>query len=71
MTEVEQTLASALIGLNSAGPADLVRTLAAGLFDWRLAPAERAALERLDLAAPAKVTDYALRAIVVGALRAS
>jgi acyl-CoA hydrolase len=69
MTEVEQTLAQALIGLKSAGPADLVRTLAAGLFDWRLAPGERAALERLDLAVPAKLADYALRALVVGALR--
>jgi hypothetical protein len=71
MTQVEQSLAQALIGLKSAGPADLVRTLAAGLFDWRLAPGEGAALERLDLAAPAKLTDYALRALVVGALRRS
>ncbi len=71
MTDVEQALAPALLGLKSAGPADLVRTLAAGLFDWRLTPAERAALERLDLAAPAKITDYALRTLIVGALRRS
>jgi hypothetical protein len=45
--------------------------LTAGLFDWRLAATERAALERLDLAAPGKLTDYALRALVVGALRRS
>jgi acyl-CoA hydrolase len=71
MTEVEQALAPALVGLKNAGPADLARILTAGLFDWRLAPAERAALERLDLAAPGKLTDYVLRALVVGALRRS
>ena len=49
------------------GPA----ALAAGLADWRLAPAERVALERLDLAAPATLTNYAQRALVVGALRRS
>jgi acyl-CoA hydrolase len=69
MTEVEQRLAPALSDLKSAGPADLVRSLWAGLADWRLAPAERAALERLDLAAPATLTQHALRAIVVGTLR--
>jgi acyl-CoA hydrolase len=71
MTEVEQTLAGALSGLRAAGPADLVRTLAAGLASWRLAPAERAAMERLDLAASASLRDDALRTLVVGALRRS
>ena len=69
MTEAEQALAPALSELKSASPADLVRTLWAGLSDWSLAPAERAAMERLGLAAPATLTEHAMRTLVVGALR--
>ena len=69
MTDVEQKLAFVLSDLKTAAPADLVRIFSAGLADWRLAPADRAALERLQLIAPATLTDYALRTLVVGALR--
>jgi acyl-CoA hydrolase len=71
MTEVEQTLAEALSGLRTAGAADLLRTLGAGLARWRFTPAERAALERLSLAAPATLSDVTLRVLVAGALRRS
>jgi len=71
MTDVEQTLAGALSALRTAGPADLVRTLVAGLAHWQLASSERVALERLDLAAPASLANFALRTLVVGALRRS
>jgi acyl-CoA hydrolase len=72
MTEVEQRLAHALSDLKAAAPADLARTFCAGLADLHLAkPADRAALERLQLTAPATLTGYALRTLVVGALRRS
>jgi acyl-CoA hydrolase len=69
MTEVEQRLALVLSELKTAAVADLARTFSAGLADWRRAPAERAALERLHLSAPTTLTGYALRTLVVGALR--
>ena len=71
MTDVEQTLAGALSALRTAGPTDLVRALAAGLAGWQLAPGERAAVERLELATPTSLTEHALRTLVVGALRRS
>jgi acyl-CoA hydrolase len=71
MTELEQRLALVLSDLKTAVVAELVRTFSAGLADWRLAPADRAALERLHLIAPTTFTDYALRTLVVGALRRS
>ena len=69
MTDVEQKLAFVLSDLKTAAPADLVRIFSAGLADRRLAPADRAALERLQLIAPATLTGYALRTLVVGALQ--
>ncbi|HJZ32741.1 MAG TPA: acetyl-CoA hydrolase/transferase C-terminal domain-containing protein, partial [Hyphomicrobiaceae bacterium] len=71
MTEVEQRLAFVLSNLKTAAPADLVRSFTTGLADWRLAPADRAALERLQLIVPATLTGYALRTLIVGALRRS
>ena len=71
MTEVEQRLAHALSDLKAAAPAELARTFCAGLADLRLATADRAALERLQLMAPATLTGYVLRTLVVGALRRS
>jgi acyl-CoA hydrolase len=71
MTDVEQALAAALSALRTAGPADLVRTLAAGLASRQLAPGELAAVERLELAPPTSLTERALRVLVVGALRRS
>jgi acyl-CoA hydrolase len=69
MTDVEQRLAHVLSELKTTTAADLVRIFAAGLADWRLAPADRAALQRLELIAPRTLTGYALRTLIVGALR--
>ena len=52
MTEVEQALAGSLTSLKSAGYADLVRMLWAGLARAAHGP-ERSALERLSLASAA------------------
>ena len=68
MTEVEQALTGPLMLLKSAGYADLVRTLAAGLARGPTAP-ERAALERLSLASAGSMRERAMRALVLGALR--
>jgi acyl-CoA hydrolase len=71
MTEVEQRLALVLSDLKSATPADLARKFFAGLVNSYLAPADRAALERLHLIAPPTLAGNALRTLVVGALRRS
>jgi acyl-CoA hydrolase len=68
MTDVEQALTGPLMLLRSAGYADLVRTLAAGLARGPTAP-ESAALERLSLASAASMREHAMRALVLGALR--
>jgi acyl-CoA hydrolase len=71
MTDAEQTLAPALIALRNSAPAGLARMLLAALADRRLSTAEYSALERLELTAPASLKEYALRALIVGALRRS
>jgi acyl-CoA hydrolase len=68
MTQVEQALTGPLTQLKSAGYADLVRTLWAGLVRGPTAP-ERSALERLSLASAATMREHAMRALVLGALR--
>ena len=52
MTEVEQTLAGRLTFLKSAGYADLIGTLVAGLARTPASPQENAALARLGLHSP-------------------
>lgn len=68
MTGTEQSLATALSGLKSAGYADLARMGLAGLSSPPSA-GHAAALERMSLAAPSSLRDRALRAVVLGALR--
>ncbi len=69
MTEVEQQLAGRLTLLKSAGYADLVRMLWAGLAPGPITPAERAAVERMSLAGAAGLRERTMRALVLGALR--
>ncbi len=69
MTEIEQVLAPRLTFLGSAGYADLVGTLLAGLGRGPATTVERAALERLSLAAPRSLGERVLRSVVLGALR--
>jgi acyl-CoA hydrolase len=69
MTEVEQTLASRLTFLKSAGYGDLIGTLVTGLARTPASLQENAALERLGLQSPGSLRDRALRAVVLGALR--
>ena len=68
MTDVEQALTGPLTLLKSAGYADLVRTLGAGLASGPTTT-ERAALERLSLGSAATMREHAMRALVLGALR--
>ena len=66
MTGTEQSLAAALSSLKSAGYADLARMGLGGLPSARSA-GERAALERMSLAAPSSLRDRTLRTLVLGA----
>jgi acyl-CoA hydrolase len=68
MTGTEQSLAAALSSLKSAGYADLARMGLGGLSSVRSAD-EKAALERMSLAAPSSLRDRALRTLLLGALR--
>ena len=68
MTATEQALAGALTSLKSAGYADLMRTLVAGVGASSL-QREQDALERLSLASGGSLLDRALRTLVLGALR--
>ena len=68
MTQVEQALTGPLTLLKSAGYADLVRTLWAGLARGATA-SEQSALERVSLASAATMRERAMRALVLGALR--
>jgi acyl-CoA hydrolase len=69
MTEVEQSLTAPLLALKSAGYGELARMVLLGVSRFSVSPTERAALERLDLAAPAGLADHAYRALILGALR--
>jgi acyl-CoA hydrolase len=69
MTQVEQSLVGPLTLLKSAGYADLVRTLLAGLARGSASAHEHAALDRLSLASPATLSERALRTAILGALR--
>jgi acyl-CoA hydrolase len=69
MTQVEQALAGPLTFLKSAGYADLLRTLLAGLARGSASAHEHAALDRLSLDSPATLSERALRAVILGALR--
>ena len=55
--------------LKSAGYADLVRMLLAGLTRGPTTAEQRAALERLSLGDASGLADRAMRALVLGALR--
>jgi acyl-CoA hydrolase len=68
LTAVEHALSAPLLALKGAGYGELLRTLCAGVGGQR-APAERLALERLGLAAPATLVEWAWRVLVTGALR--
>jgi acyl-CoA hydrolase len=69
MNEVEQALIGPLLALKSAGYGELLRLLAAGIAPGETGVAERGALERLGLAAPATPAERAWRALILGALR--
>ena len=69
MDEVEQALVGPLLALKGAGYGELLRLLAAGIAPGEAAAAERRALERLGLAAPATPSERAWRTLVLGALR--
>jgi acyl-CoA hydrolase len=68
MTEIEQALAGSLTSLKSAGYADLMRMLWAGVAR-SFEVSERSALERMSLASAATMRERAMRALVLGALR--
>ena len=68
MTEVEQALAGSLTSLKSAGYADIMRMLWAGVARSPHA-GERSAVERMSLASAATLRERAMRALVLGALR--
>jgi hypothetical protein len=68
LTEVEETLAHPLLALKRAPYAELFRIFLAGVSSAPTS-SEMAALERLDLAAPAGLRDRGLGALVVGAMR--
>jgi acyl-CoA hydrolase len=68
MTEVEQALAGSLTSLKSAGYADLVRMLWAGIARPSEA-GERSAVERMSLTSAGTMREHAMRALVLGALR--
>jgi acyl-CoA hydrolase len=69
MTETEERLAGALSRLKSAGYLELARSVFAGL-GGNVSPQHRDALQRMALDAPQSLSDRAMRAIVLGALRA-
>jgi acyl-CoA hydrolase len=68
MTEAEQALTGPLTLLKSAGYAELLQLLLAGVGAGATG-AQRAALDRLALGEPASLADRAMRALVLGALR--
>jgi hypothetical protein len=69
MTETEERLAGALSRLKSAGYVELARSAFAGLGGDVSAP-HGDALQRMALDAPQSLSDRAMRALVLGALRA-
>ena len=69
MTETEQELAASLTLLKSSGYADVVRILLAGIAQGVRGANEHAALERMGLPAPGSAREWAMRALVLGALR--
>ena len=69
MNEVEQALVGPLLALRSAGYGELLHLFAAGIAPGEAGAAERGALERLGLAAPAGPAERAWRALILGALR--
>ena len=70
MTEVEQALVGPLTLLKSAGYAELLRMLWAGVARSPEA-GERSAVERMSLASAATLRERAMRALVLGALRSA
>lgn len=68
MSTVEQSLVRPLLALKRGPYPELFRTVLAGLTGAPTA-SEVAAQERLGLAAPATIGEFALRALVTGALR--
>lgn len=69
MTQAEQALIAPLTLLKSAGYTDLLRILFAGLVPGRITPEQRAALERLALGDAGGLAEWAMRVLVLGALR--
>ncbi len=68
MTETEERLAGALSRLKSAGYVELARSALAGL-GANVSAQHRDALQRMALDAPQSLSDRAMRALVLGALR--
>lgn len=68
MTETEERLAGALSRLKSAGYVELARSAIAGL-GTNVSAQHRDALQRMALDAPQSLSDRAMRALVLGALR--
>ena len=69
MTDVEQALTGPLTRLRSAGYADLLGMLLAGLTGGPTTAEQRAALDRLALGDARGLADRAMRALVLGAMR--
>jgi acyl-CoA hydrolase len=69
MTDVEQALVGPLQALKGAGYGELARMAATGIIGQPAGESERAALERLNLGAPATLADRAWRVLVAGAIR--
>ena len=69
LTEVERALSGPLLALKAAGYGELLGTMVKGMGGGGRTPAERRALERLELAAPATLAERLWRALILGAVR--
>ncbi len=69
MTAVEESLTNPLLALKHAPYPELLRIFLAALSQRAPIASEKAALERMGLAAPRNLKERALRALVVGAVR--
>jgi hypothetical protein len=71
MTATEMALVAILAGLRGATPTRLAGLMAQGVVPGEIAPDMQAGLERLDLAGPRKISERAMRALVLGAMRSA
>jgi len=69
LTDVEESLTNPLLALKRAPYPELLRIFLEGLSRRPPIASEKAALERMGLAAPRNLKERALRALVVGAVR--